>query len=132
MVWYGMEWMDALLFHLIKLLYLELRGHGTKLNMDSNVLCLDAAAPATPTTGDLSITARSGPSDGIEGLSVFRISSHTVTHVQIMVGASIHPSIHTTSWLHPHNPMLQSNFLNDALLTLVHVYSPGNMHLLSF
>lgn len=53
MAWYG--W-DAFLFQLIKLLgilYLDLRGHGTKLNTDSNVLCLDAAAPATPTTMNL-------------------------------------------------------------------------------
>ena len=48
-----MEWMDALLFHLIKLLYLDLRGHGTKLNTDSNVLCLDVAASATPTMMNL-------------------------------------------------------------------------------
>jgi len=54
MVWYGMVWydMDGMI-KLLGSLYLDLRGHGTKLNMDSNVLCLDAAAPATPTTMNL-------------------------------------------------------------------------------
>lgn len=44
------------MFHLIKLLgilHLDLQGHGTKLNTDSNVLCLDVAASATPTMMNL-------------------------------------------------------------------------------